>query len=259
VSKGNFGGYESHSGFDGLSLGITKGDQILVRGLVSSANQPFQTDGNWFQEIRLDVDGCLSSETVPLKQFNLEGPIFFCKPGREVLVEFSRYCSAYGMPVITGVRPNDQFYSPTNRQLPKSDMVHLDFFERPAYRANACKHQSLGNDRVSSKSEVIISNILYHERIPYHYEMLAKSKLGQGFRYPDWMFFDSSKNPVIWEHLGMLSDAKYREDWLKKAFWYDQHGVVYGTNLFITRDDENGGINSHVVLETCAKIKSIIG
>jgi ATP-dependent DNA helicase RecQ len=85
---------------------------------------------------------------------------------------------------------------------------------------------------VRSKSEVIIVNILQQFEISFRYEEPLHA--GGEKRLPDFTFGDV-ENARYWEHLGMLSDAKYRDDWTKKRAWFEQY---FPGRLMVTVDGE---------------------
>jgi hypothetical protein len=71
-------------------------------------------------------------------------------------------------------------------------------------------------------------------------------------RYPDFTITDPARGVTFfWEHLGMLDDRGYKERWQRKLTEYLEAGIrphedgggPAGT-LLITRDEENGGIDS---------------
>jgi ATP-dependent exoDNAse (exonuclease V) alpha subunit len=111
---------------------------------------------------------------------------------------------------------------------------------------------------VRSKSELVISNMLYRMDIEYHYERPLEAN---GIQYkikPDFTFFDYSGEPIIWEHLGMLNKEDYRAGWEWKKAWYLEHGFVEGQNLFTTRDDDRGGLDSTEVRNVAERINELI-
>jgi len=59
--------------------------------------------------------------------------------------------------------------------------------------------------------------------------------------------FPTGGDPILWEHLGMLTRDDYSRSWKRKLTWYQQNGFVQGTNLFATQDDPNGGLDSQEV------------
>ncbi|NGP75146.1 AAA family ATPase [Balneolaceae bacterium YR4-1] len=106
-------------------------------------------------------------------------------------------------------------------------------------------HKTNDGTFVRSKSEVIIANLLYEEGIEYEYERPFQTD--DGWRLPDFTFIDPAGDLIILEHLGLLHKQAYKEDWLKKKTFYEDHGFILGENLFVTVDDERGGINSQKI------------
>ena len=89
-------------------------------------------------------------------------------------------------------------------------------------------------ERVRSKSEVIIANILNKLGIPYHYEYPLHID-GMGTVYPDFTALNVKKRKeVIIEHLGLLDDQNYREIAISKITKYEMEGITMGDNLLIT-------------------------
>jgi hypothetical protein len=56
----------------------------------------------------------------------------------------------------------------------------------------------------------------------------------------------------------MLGRADYRRGWEWKKGWYEKNGFVLGDNLFITEDDERGGLDSTAVRKTAEKISGLV-
>lgn len=56
----------------------------------------------------------------------------------------------------------------------------------------------------------------------------------------------------------MLGDPSYHDSWEEKRHWYEQNGYILGTNMFITQDDERGGLDSVAVRKLAEEIKTII-
>jgi len=76
-------------------------------------------------------------------------------------------------------------------------------------------------DRVRSKSEVIIANLLYNSGISYEYEkklFYTKTKWIE----PDFTISIDSKE-FYWEHLGMLGIESYDDRWLEKLNIYQKY------------------------------------
>lgn len=111
-------------------------------------------------------------------------------------------------------------------------------------------HRTARGEMVRSKSEVIIANLLDSQDVDYSYE--EPLSMGGSTRYPDFTIDDAESGETFyWEHCGMLHLPGYGESWERKLQWYKDHGVLPedeggGENgsLIVTRDDENGSIDS---------------
>lgn len=103
-------------------------------------------------------------------------------------------------------------------------------------------------ERVRSKSEVIIADILYREGIPYRYEYPLQLK-GWGRIYPDFTVLNVRKRKEIyWEHLGMMDDSNYVENALQKIALYEQNGIFPGENLILTYETRKNPINQKIAM-----------
>ncbi|WDL98476.1 RecQ family ATP-dependent DNA helicase [Alicyclobacillus sp. ALC3] len=90
-------------------------------------------------------------------------------------------------------------------------------------------HSTHKGDLVRSKSEVIIANLLFSNRISYEYEkklVYASNKWIE----PDFTISLSGEE-VYLEHLGMLGSSSYDERWIKKLNIYNEH---FPEQLFTT-------------------------
>ncbi|MDD4431055.1 MAG: AAA family ATPase [Bacteroidales bacterium] len=108
-------------------------------------------------------------------------------------------------------------------------------------------HKTARGELVRSKSEVIIADALFDNNIDYAYE--KDLNLGvDGIKSPDFTIEDAESGVLYyWEHCGMMTDENYRRRWEIKREIYAKHGIVEGDNLIVSYDDENGGIDSHVI------------
>lgn len=113
-------------------------------------------------------------------------------------------------------------------------------------------HVTKSGIRVRSKSEVIIANILEDLGLHYEYEKPLYAKNNpRDFRLPDFTIYYKGEE-FYWEHLGMLNDPTYREEWERKKKWYESNG--YADRLIVSRDKPDGGIDSQEI-EDIAKRK----
>jgi len=194
------------------------------------------------------------------------------------------------MPAACGFLSRELLYTALTRQrrnlvvLHQGDLADLKQYATPAYSETARRltnlftpprlvaltdrpdvlfeealiHRTRRGEAVRSKSEVIIADLLFSKGLPYQYE--KPLSLGDGgTRYPDFTIEDAEMgNVVYWEHLGMLQLPAYRARWERKLAWYRANGILpreegEGENgtLIVTRDDEQGGIDS-------AKIEALV-
>jgi len=94
-----------------------------------------------------------------------------------------------------------------------------------------------------SKSEVIIANALYDNRIPFRYEETLE--LGDIVIHPDFtILHPATDNVLYWEHFGMMEDEKYINIWEQKMRLYIQNGIIPGIRLICTYETKEHPINS---------------
>jgi hypothetical protein len=127
-----------------------------------------------------------------------------------------------------------------------------------SFRPEGCIHRTDRGEWVRSKSEVVIANLLHQLGLDYRYEHPLEGTIAPGIRRPDFVFFDPDGKPLLWEHLGMLDDDNYREKWKKKRTWYEQNDFTQGINLFITRDEADGSLDSQKIRKIATYIKTLI-
>ena len=93
-----------------------------------------------------------------------------------------------------------------------------------------------------SKAEVIVANTLARLGIQYEYEKrLYNPTNPRDSRLPDFTILHNGQT-FYWEHLGMLSNPKYKRDWEAKKRWYTVCG--FGHQLITSRDYPDGSIDS---------------
>ena len=104
------------------------------------------------------------------------------------------------------------------------------------------RYDTAHGERVRSKSEVIIANLLQERGIPYSYEKaLFLDRLPV---YPDFTVRHPYTGQLwIWEHLGMIDNEKYRDAWEQKRERYRQAGITEETNLILTEEGYNGALD----------------
>lgn len=81
-------------------------------------------------------------------------------------------------------------------------------------------HEALSGDMLRSKSEVIVANLLHERQIPFVYERPLFAPDGT-LRLPDFTVTSRGRT-YYWEHLGLLDQGRYADDWKRKKDWYDR-------------------------------------
>lgn len=85
-------------------------------------------------------------------------------------------------------------------------------------------HKTENGVWVRSKSEVIIANILYRSNIDFQYEEKLYYTKTQ-WKEPDFTIRYNGKT-WYWEHLGLLGDEHYNEDWQIKKQIFKDLGII---------------------------------
>lgn len=125
----------------------------------------------------------------------------------------------------------------------------------PPYAENLI-HKTDKGHMVRSKSELIIADLLYQEKIPYEYEQPLDGVEVVGRLHPDFSFTDAAGDRVIWEHLGMMHDEEYAQGWRWKREWYEKNGYVVGENLFVSEERKGQGLDKEALRAIAAKIQN---
>ena len=108
-------------------------------------------------------------------------------------------------------------------------------------------------ERMRSKSEVLIANLLTRYSVPYLYEKPLYLR-GIGTVYPDFTLIDrNTRQEMYWEHMGMLNDSDYREHALSKITHYERNDIFPGERLILTHETSKNPLNMRVVEELIKK------
>ncbi|MCQ2104446.1 MAG: hypothetical protein MJZ26_01515 [Fibrobacter sp.] len=95
-------------------------------------------------------------------------------------------------------------------------------------------------ERVRSKSEMIIADILAKYNVPYKYERPLQMKAAVGKLipvYPDFTCLNfRTRQEFLWEHLGRMDDSDYSMKTVMKLRTYSKNGFIPGKNLILTME-----------------------
>ena len=107
-------------------------------------------------------------------------------------------------------------------------------YDRLSFKSDMPEYYTNRGERVRSKSEVIIANLLDKLQIPYIYEMPLI--LSDGIIvHPDFTLIDTvDRKIIVWEHLGMLDDEGYMNNAITKIRQYEKSGYYVGEQLLLT-------------------------
>ena len=109
---------------------------------------------------------------------------------------------------------------------------------------------TLKNERVRSKSEMIIADELYRYKIPYHYEKpLTFDVWGHDITFrPDFTVMNPRTGKIfLLEHLGMMDYPEYSVRTIKKIAKYEENGYWFGDNFLCTFETSENPLNMRIV------------
>lgn len=104
----------------------------------------------------------------------------------------------------------------------------------------------MAGHNVRSKSEVIIANALFMNKIPYRYE--CGLRFEELVFYPDFTICHPQTLEIkYWEHFGMMNNPAYCENAFNKLKVYGNHGIIPSINLITTYETQKNPINSEQI------------
>lgn len=120
-------------------------------------------------------------------------------------------------------------------------------YEKMGFAPGAPEFYTTDNERMRSKSEVIIAEHLKKYAIPYQYEYPVWLNDFRIVR-PDFRVLNVRTREIfLWEHLGMMDDPEYAETNIKKIEDYGSAGYYQGRKLILTYETRGVPLNSKLV------------
>lgn len=117
-------------------------------------------------------------------------------------------------------------------------------YERKGFLAEKSEYYTDKNERVRSKTEILIANTLNKYDVPYHYEKPVKLS-GEFIVHPDFTVLNVRKQHTFyWEHFGMMGDAEYCNNALAKIKKYQRNGIFPGRDLIMTFESADQPIST---------------
>lgn len=106
-------------------------------------------------------------------------------------------------------------------------------FSSNPFHPERLKHPTLSGKMVRSKSEVLIDQTLFLNKIPFRYE--CKLQLGSKIIYPDFTILHPRSSEIFyWEHFGQMDNPNYRQDAFNKLEMYTSNNIIPTINLITT-------------------------
>ena len=100
-------------------------------------------------------------------------------------------------------------------------------------------------ERVRSKSEVIIADLLFREGVPYRYEYPLYIE-GIGLVFPDFLTLNKrTRKEYFLEHFGMMDDPNYLEKALQKIQLLADNNIYPGENLILSFETKKSPLNQN--------------
>lgn len=113
-------------------------------------------------------------------------------------------------------------------------------YERKAFSPDAPELFTSRGERVRSKSEIIIADVLTRLGIPYRYEFPVELTTENGecrIFHPDFICLNlRTREEFLWEHFGMMDDAEYSATAVRKLALYEKNGIFPGKHLIISME-----------------------
>ena len=121
-------------------------------------------------------------------------------------------------------------------------------YEPKGFPEDYPEHYTGKGERVRSKSEILIADSLARFGVPYRYEY--PTNVGGTVLYPDFTVLNIRKRKeYIWEHLGMLGQAKYAGEAVNRIERLEFNGYFPGENLILTMETEDTPLNTKLVAQ----------
>lgn len=132
-----------------------------------------------------------------------------------------------------------------------SDWINSDYIHNTNHPEHLI-HKTNSGEKVRSKSEVIIANALYSNKVPYRYE--CGVHFGDNIFFPDFTICHPQTLEIYyWEHFGMMDNQSYRDNSYNKLKIYSNYGIIPSINLITTYETLSHPIDSEKIQQTISE------
>lgn len=129
-----------------------------------------------------------------------------------------------------------------NSLLEYEDWIHHDYQHSKSHPEKLI-HRTLAGHYVRSKSEAIIANTLFANKIPYRYE--CGLQIGDITFFPDFTLMHPKTRKILyWEHFGMMELPDYAKQAFHKLGKYSAYGIIPTIHMIITFETMEEPIDS---------------
>jgi len=114
------------------------------------------------------------------------------------------------------------------------------------------RYETEQGEKVRSKSEVIIANMLYRNRkdivYKYEYPLEVVENGRRKIIYPDFTIMNVHTGKITYfEHAGLMDDANYATEFVKKMNLYISNGWILGRDVLVTFETQGNALDIGVV------------
>lgn len=130
-------------------------------------------------------------------------------------------------------------------------------YPRKPFSENIPELYTSQNERVRSKSEIIIADTLHRLNIPYRYEYPLEITTEKGLHrtfHPDFICLNlRTRQEFIWEHFGKMDDTEYASGAVQKLKLYEKNEIYPGKNLIISMETSTSPISPKQIEKTARR------
>lgn len=168
----------------------------------------------------------------------------FLKEAKKEKEQIDQILQTFGLQNLTNVYEKfNNYRKEIINPLIETDETFVERWEKEEYKGKnfrdegyeaESEYYTKRQERVRSKSEILIANALFDMGIPYKYECpLLLKKIG--LVYPDFTLLRTKTREVCYlEHFGMMDDESYQIHFFKKLSTYTKNGIILGKNFYMT-------------------------
>lgn len=117
------------------------------------------------------------------------------------------------------------------------------------------RYETEQGEYVRSKSEMIIANLLYQHRDTLLYKYERPLQVFSGGRvkviYPDFTILNIATGKTTYlEHAGLMDDAKYANDYVRKFNTYMENDLLPGRDVLFTHESQMNPLELKILKKT---------